>query len=222
MNQTLLIIGLLIAVTDWMAVGKKWKPIEIITKPATMIALIAWLLTNGALRGGMGWIVVGAVFCLVGDVFLLWPERFFLFGLVAFLLGHVGYILGLNQTLPPFGWITILAILVLSLQLWRVYRQMAAGLTVKGQPKMKLPVLVYSIVISLMVFSALLTLDREEWTLLTALLVSVGAMLFYLSDTMIGLDRFVKPISNARLKIMITYHMGQVGILLGTALHFLG
>lgn len=48
--------------------------------------------------------------------------------------------------------------------------------------------------------------------------VAVGGMLFFLSDTMLAYDRFVKPIPNGRLWVRITYHLGQILIISGAAL----
>ena len=42
----------------------------------------------------------------------------------------------------------------------------------------------------------------------------VGALLFYLSDTLIAWNGFVKPFRNANLAIMVTYHLGQIGLVL--------
>jgi hypothetical protein len=45
----------------------------------------------------------------------------------------------------------------------------------------------------------------------------VGATLFYVSDALIGWTRFVKPIPRGRLVIMVTYHLGQAGLVLSLA-----
>jgi uncharacterized membrane protein YhhN len=46
-------------------------------------------------------------------------------------------------------------------------------------------------------------------------------MLFVISDSLLSWDRFVAPITNARTIVMVTYHLGQFGIILGTGIHFL-
>jgi uncharacterized membrane protein YhhN len=40
-------------------------------------------------------------------------------------------------------------------------------------------------------------------------------MLFATSDSIIGYNRFVKPVRQADLPIMVTYHAGQVLLILG-------
>jgi len=67
-----------------------------------------------------------------------------------------------------------------------------------------------------------MTWTRPDWSSIAALFASLGAILFYASDSMLAWDRFVNPLSHARLKVMTTYHLGQIGILLGAMLHALG
>jgi uncharacterized membrane protein YhhN len=72
-----------------------------------------------------------------------------------------------------------------------------------------------------MVYSALMTWTRPGWSIISAIVVSVGAVLFYASDSMLAWDRFLKPLPHARLWVMVTYHLGQIGIILGAMLHAL-
>jgi uncharacterized membrane protein YhhN len=43
---------------------------------------------------------------------------------------------------------------------------------------------------------------------------AVGAVLFVASDSMIAWDRFVAKVRNASVLIMVTYHLGQAGLVL--------
>jgi uncharacterized membrane protein YhhN len=43
---------------------------------------------------------------------------------------------------------------------------------------------------------------------------AIGAVLFYISDALIGWSRFVKDFAQSRLAIMVTYHLGQMGFVL--------
>jgi uncharacterized membrane protein YhhN len=153
----------------------------------------------------------------------------FIFGLLAFLLGHICYILGLNVT-PPYinlmglilvvilrYWLAIGTIVLLGIYLIWIYPKLAAGLKAKEKNGLKLPVLIYSLVISLMVYSAAVTWYR--WSTIAALSASLGAVLFFISDSMLAWDRFLNPLSHARLKVMVTYHLGQIGIILGAMLY---
>lgn len=73
---------------------------------------------------------------------------------------------------------------------------------------MMVPVGVYMAVISIMGIGA--ALHRKPSTLLFT-----GALLFIISDCMIGINRFVMPFSTAKYAIMLTYYLGQLLILWG-------
>jgi uncharacterized membrane protein YhhN len=75
-------------------------------------------------------------------------------------------------------------------------------------------------VISLMLFFAATTLFRPAWIPLPAILVILGAGLFYLSDAVLAYDRFVCPVKVGDLIVMMTYHLGQILIAGGTLLQF--
>jgi uncharacterized membrane protein YhhN len=184
-----------------------------------MLALLWWVWSSVGLGGSMLWFTLGAIFCLAGDVFLMVPRDMFIFGLIAFLLGHICYMVGLNNLAPFVNLWGIILIIVLGIYLWWLYPKLAGGLISKGKSELKIPVLIYSLVISLMVYSALMTWTRPGWPVIAALSVSLGAVLFYASDSMLAWDRFINQLPHARLKVMMTYHLGQFGIILGAILH---
>ena len=217
-----LILVIVLAIIDWIAADKKIKPLEYFAKPATMLAVLWWMWLNTGFRGPMLWFTLGVVFCLAGDVFLMIPRDLFIFGLLAFLLGHICYIVGLNNNPPFINYWGGFLIVILGIFIYWLYPRLAAGLSHKRQNKLKIPVLVYALVISVMVYSALMTLTRPGWSIPAAISASVGALLFYSSDSMLAWDRFLKPLSHARLRVMVTYHLGQIGMILGAILYTLG
>ncbi len=213
---------LVLAIVDWIAADRKIKALEYFAKPATMLALLGWMWQSVGLGGPMLWFTLGVVFCLAGDVFLMLPVDMFIFGLLAFLLGHVAYIIGLNNGTPYINWLGGILIVVLVLYVGWLYPKLARGLSSKGKASLKLPVFIYALVISLMVYSAVMTFTRVGWPVAAALPVSLGALLFYASDSMLAWDRFSAPLNHARLKVMATYHLGQIGIILGAMLSMIG
>lgn len=230
MNYFFFWLALLIAVVDWIAVAKKWRTVEYIAKPATMLALIAFAVINGGLSmqgraTSMVWFILGMIFSLAGDIFLMLPKEKFIAGLVSFLLGHVFYIVGLNPIPPlktPHVLVALLIVVLVALPAIQIYRRIAAGLQAGGKSNLKGPVMAYTIVISIMLISALFTMLRNTWNPWHAIAVSAGAALFFLSDAILAWNKFVAPIKNGRLMNMASYHMGQALIALGAALHFLG
>jgi uncharacterized membrane protein YhhN len=218
-------LAFLLAVVDWVAVSQGWKKLEYFAKPATMVALLAFVIQNGGLSGGMVWFVLGLAFSLAGDVFLMLPKEQFIAGLVSFLLAHVAYIIGLRPRLPaelPALLVALGLAVILALTAAQIYRRIAAGLRESGKTSLRGPVLAYTLVISVMLFSAMLTLLSDNWFSIHAVLVCLGAALFFLSDTVLAWNKFVSPMRYGRLLNMSTYHLGQILIALGAALHFLG
>ena len=99
MPTTLLLIALLFAILDWIAVVKELKTLEYIAKPAVMLALLAWLWSVSGFRGGLFWFGLGLFFSLLGDIFLMLPRERFIPGLVSFLLAHLAYVIGFTRSL---------------------------------------------------------------------------------------------------------------------------
>ena len=222
MSFTLIGLALVVAFLDWLAVAKKWKTVEYIAKPGVMLVLLAWLVTVNGFQGYLIPFGLGLVFSLAGDVFLMLPRERFVAGLVSFLLAHIAYIIGFNDTLPPMNLVTLVIAVLVGLVAFRLYQRISRGLTASGNEKLKIPVLVYSIVISIMLLSALFTLVKPEWTAISALLAASGALLFFISDSCLAWNKFVQPLPNGKLIVIITYHVGQILIITGAALHYLG
>lgn len=221
-----LIISPLLALIDWLAVARQKKRLEYVFKPATLVAIIigAWLLTQGPHDAWEArFFLPGLVFSLAGDVFLMLPgagagspSPYFLPGLVAFLLAHLCYIVGLNPTLPPWPALAILiVVVVIGITL---FRPIAAGMRRQGKTAMLVPVALYSLVLSLMLFSAWATLFRPEWTSLRRGLIIVGASLFSSSDAMLAWDMFISPSLGLQLLVITTYHLGQIAMAASIAL----
>lgn len=223
MNSILLLFGLMIAALDWAAVYRRYKPLEYIAKPGTMLVLIAWLWLGTNFEAGMMWFATGLLFCLAGDIFLMLPREQFIAGLLAFLIGHILYILGFNQSLPPLTLAALLVLVIIAFPAVQIFRRIRAGLMVSGRGRLVGPVLLYSLVISLMLASALFTLVRpdEIWRPGPALLATFGALLFFLSDTLLAWNKFVQPLPGGRALVHMTYHLGQYALITGVTLNFL-
>jgi uncharacterized membrane protein YhhN len=214
------IIAVVTAVVDWIALAGPKKRVDYFAKPGVIIALLIWLALNGNLSGHLIWFFIGLLFSLAGDVFLLLPKEQFKAGLVSFLFVQVAYTIGFNDTLPPVNLASFSIFIIIAITACQIFRSISTGLERSNNSKMKVPFLIYSITISLMVLSACLTLVKEDWNAGPALFVSGGAVLFFLSDTLLTWNRFVTPLPNAKLQVRVTYQSGQLLIVLGAFLHF--
>ncbi len=209
------------AALEALALWKNWLRLEYIAKPAVMIILFTWLLTSVGLNGALLWFGLGILLSLVGDVLLMISlERMFLAGLVAFLLAHIAYIIGFNIPLPEFSaWGIVFAVMV-SLGGARIIRRVLAALASNGQSAMRTPIIVYSMVISLMLLSAMMKLSDLAWDANAGALVSLGAFLFYISDIILAWNKFVAPIQHGRIYNIAAYHLGQIILIAGVILQF--
>jgi uncharacterized membrane protein YhhN len=216
------ILALIIALIDWAAVARADKRLEYLAKPGVMLALLAAIGLNNGFQGPLLWFGLGVLFSLAGDIFLMLRRERFLAGLVAFLLAHIFYLVGLTSSPPQISLAGGIVAIVVGLTGWQLYRSVNAGLVRSNREQLKLPVMIYALFISLMLLAALLTLVtvNEVWLPVAALLVSAGALLFYLSDTFLAWNRFVTPLKHARLRVIILYHLGQGLLILGALLNF--
>ena len=216
MPAILLTLCGLTAILESAAVYKGWRRLEYFTKPGAMVFLLAWLWVSGGAAGPLGWFELGVLFSLIGDVVLLLDEeRSFIFGLVAFLLAHVAYIIGFNSPPPDFGALTFGVALMVILSVLPLIRRFLLGLDQKDLNSLRLPVRVYATVISLMLFSALVTLFRADWQSNPAYLVSLGAVLFFTSDSLLAWGKFINPVRHGGLMVMVTYYLGQILLVAG-------
>ncbi len=221
-TYSLILVALALAIADWIALAKGWRRAIFILKPAVMLAILAWLALIGGFSGWLAWFSLGILFSLLGDILLLLRVELFLAGLVAFLLAHLSYTIGFNPaSLPQFNLTSLVLAGFVALPAVEVFNQITTGARASGQSKLVLPMLAYIFVISLMAWSALLTLTRSDWQTAPALLVSAGAILFLLSDALLGLQKFVAPLKHGNVKCMAAYHLGQILIVLGAAIHYL-
>ena len=141
-------------------------------------------------------------------------------GLIAFLLAHVAYIIGFGiNAAPANAWDIFFAFIIL-LSAVRILQRFIPALRSKGMNKLILPVEIYALTISIMLFFAVRTLADPAWQTNATALVSVGAFLFYISDLILAWNRFMSPIQNGRLLNIVTYHLGQIALIVGVAMHF--
>jgi len=217
----LLIAALGFAALEALALWKKWTRLEYLAKPAVMIVLLLWLWTTTGLGGAALWFGLGILLSLTGDILLMISlDRLFLAGLIAFLLAHLAYLIGFNIPIPEISaWGFVLAIIV-GLGGVRVMRRIVAPLASSGQARMRMPIIIYSAVISLMLLSAMMKMTEITWNTNAAALVGVGAFLFYVSDIILAWNKFVAPIQNGRIYNIGAYHLGQIMLIAGVIAQF--
>jgi uncharacterized membrane protein YhhN len=200
------------AIVDWAAVGLRRRPLEYVAKPLTTAGLVAVALALHPAHPDMRTaFVVALVLSLAGDVFLMLPgERWFVPGLAAFLLAHVAYVVGFALGPGTGGELLVGIVIALVIAIPMGARLVrAVGRT---SPSLVGPVSAYVLVITAMVACA--TGWGNAWAV-------VGAWLFFVSDALIGETRFVhrewSDRRGALVAIIVTYHLGQAGLVLSLA-----
>ena len=149
-------------------------------------------------------LLIGMIFCLGGDVFLALPgKKMFLFGLGSFLLGHVFYAPAFFFTAGFNHWTGVgLAISALA----------CAGVFLWLRPhlgSMKIPVIFYILVISVMFIGAWSMLGAGELKPAGRMTAFAGALAFYVSDIFVARQRFIKAEFVNRLIGLTLYYGGQ-------------
>jgi alkenylglycerophosphocholine/alkenylglycerophosphoethanolamine hydrolase len=178
--------------------------LRLLSKPLPLIALLLWLRLLPA-DNYRRWISLGLLLSLLGDMLLEWPADLFVFGLGAFLLGHLCFLLAyLGDTRRPA--LPALAIAA------TVGLGMFSLLAQNGLGPLQLPVALYALTIAGMLWRALARLGVPNIASRSAWLGAGGALLFVLSDSLIGINRFVGHFPAADVAIILTYWGGQFGI----------
>jgi uncharacterized membrane protein YhhN len=198
-----LVLAAAFAIGDWIAKATENLRLEYLCKPATLALLIVVAVSlNPTSDARRAWFVAALIFSLAGDVFLMLPSDKFVAGLAAFLVAHLCYIGGFLFDGPAGVAIAISAVIVAALLAPLALRIVRA---LQSQPELRGPVSAYILVIATMLALALASGN---------VFAAVGAALFVASDSMIAWDRFVRPFPGARVAIMMTYHLGQAGLVL--------
>jgi len=171
-------------------------------KPLTMVFIIL-LALQGARPDASLYkyaILAGLGFSLVGDIFLMLPLKRVIVGLVSFLVAHLCYIVAFSAgiRLGVSGWLPALFLLYVIIMFAVLFPHLG---------KMRLPVLVYELVIVMMAWRA-----GERWAQIGdtgALLALAGAILFVISDSAWAINRFVRRYKSAQALILSSYFCAQ-------------
>jgi uncharacterized membrane protein YhhN len=214
-----------VAVLHWIFTGRQSLQGIYLTKPVVLILLIGWVAKEGWAESDPGlfpllWFVAALFFCLGGDIFLMLPDKWFRPGLALFLIGHLFYIRGFSQWFRlanVFPGIAIFLIILIPGGGWVVRRLFGESTVLQGE-KLRIPILLYAGVISIMLLTAFSLLFDPRWPLELSGLIAFGAASFYLSDLMNAWHRFVKPIRFGGVWIMSSYHIAQIFIAAGVTM----
>lgn len=192
-----------------LALDAHW--LRLLAKPGPVVALGLWVWRRAPAGAYRRFILFGLGASLAGDLFLeLDPRSLFVAGLASFLLAHLFYVAAyvsdarapsLARAIPAYG-----------------YGALALAALWSGLGPMRVPVVLYTAVISTMLWRAAARVGRVSAS--SGRLALAGAIVFAASDSMIAFGRFggewldpsLRTSLVLRVAIMTTYWLGQWGI----------
>lgn len=145
---------------------------------------------------------------LAGDTFLL-SKKLFLFGLFSFLLCHVFYIIYFYFLITKINFRPIIFLIPIAILAAISIIKFSKTAVLK---KYKFPLMLYIIIISTMVFFALnAAFENSE----SSKMFMTGAILFYISDGFLSIERFIRTDKNLDIIVLSTYYLAQLLITIG-------
>ncbi|NOR18539.1 MAG: hypothetical protein GQ538_00445 [Xanthomonadales bacterium] len=212
MKSSWQLIYAIVSVAVLVAILIDQPSLYMIVKPLLMVSLLFYFIA--ASKGYPKWrvlVMLALVFSWLGDVLLL-SDDLFMAGLAAFLIAHIFYISAYHKTGAASGELRpldIIKLVVLGAILVSILFPHLGGLLI--------PVLVYATVLLGM---ALWAHKRRGATSATSfMLVSIGAILFVISDSVIAVNKFAFEVPGERLLVMSTYITSQYLIIRGLLEH---
>jgi len=193
------------------------------TKPLLMPALIIYFRRSLLSPPNLSFLiaVLALIFSWVGDVSLMYQNNnpmYFLIGLSAFAVAQILYIFSFsrarynNETVlsmgRQFGY-SIPFVLIGLVLLWNLVPE--AG-------DLAYPLIVYALLLLAMVIASILRMEQTNQPSFNQLFF--GAILFLLSDSLLAMNKFLMPMENSGLFIMLTYLLAQWNIVNGLLKHY--
>jgi uncharacterized membrane protein YhhN len=169
--------------------------------PILALAIAVWASPGPVAPTYAGLVAIGLVLSAVGDVSLVFPTGF-LAGLSAFFAAHCCYVAafapGATITTTTFGAAVALAVFAAAMlrYLWPYVR------------RLRLPVVVYVTALSTMAWCAIARAATTGAGSAEAA-AAIGVVSFLVSDGVLAVNRFARPLPAAHAIVMVTYYLAQ-------------
>ncbi|PLX04378.1 MAG: lysoplasmalogenase [Marinilabiliales bacterium] len=202
--MTILIISIIISALAYIiAEYNNASVIKYIFKPITtlLVIIIACMQMSNLQDIYADLIIVGLLFSLAGDIFLMHPRDRFVFGLGSFLIAHILFIIAISDGLNSVYDFLILLPAAL-------YTLIFLKLILPKTGEMKLPVIVYALVLMIFLWQA--SVEYYYSAEVSAFYAFLGAVLFVISDSFLAHARFIGKKFYSIAVIHITYWMALV------------
>lgn len=190
--------------------------LEYFLKPLLIPVLAGYFIsqTNIFVTSLKKWIWMALFFSWAGDMLLMFEPKdkiFFLLGLSSFLLAHIFYIVffhhvRVREKIKGNPWMLVVVV---------IYYAVLINFLTPYLADMKIPVMIYGIVISFMFMLAMHMLFIKNKT--AGKWMMLGALLFVISDSLLAINKFYQSFEGAGIFIMLTYGMAQLFIVEGAS-----
>lgn len=218
-NNKLLIISVLFSVffiiREYVAY-KKYLTLKYFFTPLLTLILVVMVMISVNENGFDRYrvlILLSLLVALVADTLLMIEEFSYLKnGMIYFILGHVFYVgaFSVNGSFRLWNIAIIITLSVLSFLYIKVLKRTAGN--------MFIPVLFYVFILDSMVYFAVTGLNNG--LTMPGVLAAAGAVLFMISDFILSINAFVKPIQNSTVYTWLLYAPAQYLIVLSTFYSF--
>jgi len=215
-NTIWIFIFILALVTTLVAVYLDNETLRMISKPLLMPLLMVYFLseTKKFPTNLKVWIILALFFSWIGDILLLFEandKTYFLLGLSAFLLVQLCYIIFFHNIRMKEVIMGNALFLLLAVIYYSALTNILSPSLEKAN--LNLPVRIYGVVLSFMFMLAMHTIfsrnKKAGW------LMTIGAILFVVSDSILAFNKFYSPINYGDLMVMLTYGAAQLLIITG-------
>lgn len=202
-----LVLAVVAAVLDWVAVARESAVLEYVSKPGATLAFLATAASLDVPHGApWTWRLVALAFCVLGDVFLMLPRDAFVPGLASFALAQISFTIGFVTDEVRVERLVI-GLLVAVPAAMLLARRFVGAIRRAGRGDLVGPVVVYVVVISAMAVGSVAA---------GSAVAIAGAVIFMVSDSLIAESRFVAARPWHPVGIMVTYHLALAGLVLGS------
>jgi len=133
-------------------------------------------------------------------------KLYFILGLIAFLMSHITYIVLFNKQLKTEN-LKSKFVLLIGIGLILTYLVALLSLLLPSLGDLKIPVIIYALVISTMLLFAFK--GSLHWKNPANIYVLLGAIIFVCSDSILAINKFYIALPNASFWIMFTYLTAQ-------------
>ncbi len=166
---------------------------SIIQPTTTLLAIVIGalgFLSPAADKAYTAWILVGLGMCFLADIFNIdmTNDKILYAAIGAFVIAYLEYAVTFTRFNGFHGQDIIVGavFILIYIFLMRLYW--------KGLGNFKVPVLLYGLVMPFMVTRAISTLFGDQFSTISAILVTVGSIMLFLGDAEYGMHRFRKPL----------------------------